>query len=207
MVGSDPAWCPACVQFISQAIDQLLNIILNAGVIGSCGTLCNLLPNQIEATICDLLCDYVGIEAFIDLIQDADPDPIWICEEVTVCPITDNAKAQITNLNVSPKSGPQGTTFTINVFYTVTSSIGTGDLELAVIPPDAEPFGDDVLIVAQQPNQYRASFNFQAQPSEQEPFDAGNYGVQVAICEGSCGSIHSHSYTLSIANASFVITQ
>lgn len=65
---ADPAWCPTCVSFISQSLDQLLNIIANVGVLGACSDLCNLLPNQVEATVCDLVCSIVGIEVFIDLV-------------------------------------------------------------------------------------------------------------------------------------------
>jgi len=54
---------------MDQSINILLNIILNAGVIGSCEALCSYMPNQIEATICNLLCDYVGITEFIKIIE------------------------------------------------------------------------------------------------------------------------------------------
>jgi len=65
--------CPECVDLMNQFIDQLLNAILNAGVIGSCGALCSAIPNQAASVVCDLLCDYVGIEAFIDAINMTDP--------------------------------------------------------------------------------------------------------------------------------------
>ena len=65
---------------MDNAIDTILQIILNGGVIGSCGALCSQLPDQIEQAACSLICDYVGIEAFIDLINYEDPDPIYICQ-------------------------------------------------------------------------------------------------------------------------------
>jgi hypothetical protein len=43
-----------------------------------------------------------------DCYPSADPDPIWICEELALCTINDNAKANMTALTVSPKSGQQG---------------------------------------------------------------------------------------------------
>lgn len=33
--------CQVCIEFADQALDQLLNAILNIGVIGECSTLCN----------------------------------------------------------------------------------------------------------------------------------------------------------------------
>lgn len=48
---------------------------LDAGVIGGCGELCQLLEQAVKVNsslvevVCDLLCDYVGIEAFIKLVD------------------------------------------------------------------------------------------------------------------------------------------
>jgi len=205
--GADPAWCPTCVSFMEQSINQLLNIIANAGVIGGCADLCGLLPTQVEATICDLVCDIVGIEAFIDLVNDADPDPIWICEEVGVCPINDKANATVLSLTVSPLSGPQGTTFNALAVYKVGNTIGTGEVDFVVLPPNGFPFGAGELVVNQTPNTYSVRFGpISTQPNEQEPFGPGVYKVQVAVCEGACGSSHSHSYTLSTRMAQFTIT-
>ena len=48
---------------------------LDAGVIGGCGELCQLLEQAVKINsslvevVCDLLCDYVGIEEFIKLVD------------------------------------------------------------------------------------------------------------------------------------------
>jgi len=190
-----------------QALNELLNIILNGGVLGGCGALCSYLPTTIEAEICDVLCSIVGFEAFIDLVNDTDPDPIWICMELDqTCPINDKAAANITSLVVKPLSGPQGSNFTIEMVYKVTETIGTGEAEFVIIPPDAMPFGDGGLLVWQTPGIYGVELSFDASPSENEPFDAGVYYVQGAVCEGSCGSIHEHAFTLSVRTTKFTIT-
>merc|ERR1712100_499616 len=132
--------CPTCVSFMGDALNDLEQIIVNAGVVGSCSELCSLLPNELESTICDLLCSYVGIDLFIKLIQDVDPDPIWICEEIDVCPTAANASGNVTSLAVSPTQGPSGTTFDIDVVFQITSAIGTGSLEFIVAPPSGEAF-------------------------------------------------------------------
>jgi len=51
-------FCGVCVQLMGEIINELLNIILNIGVIGSCGELCHYLPDKIEQDGCDLICDY-----------------------------------------------------------------------------------------------------------------------------------------------------
>jgi hypothetical protein len=197
--------CPTCVSFMGQAIDELLNIILNVGVLGSCSELCGYLPNEIEATVCNLLCDYVGITGFIDLIDDADPDPIWICEEIGVCAVNDNAAANITNYGIQPLHGRRGATFTFSVTYQVTNTIGTGEVALEIVDPTGMGLGDGTLIDNQAPGTYNVQFSMQAQPSENEGFPNGVYMTEVAVCEGSCGSPHSHSFTLSVAYGNFTI--
>jgi len=193
---------------MDQAIDQLLNIIANAGVLGGCSDLCSYLPTQLEAVVCNLLCDAVGSETFIDLVQDVDPDPIWLCEEVDVCPINDNASAIFNTVAVSPTSGPQGTNFNVAIAYTVTNWIGTGELDIVVFPPAGLPLGSGLLLVNQTAGPYRASFGpISTYPSENEPFLPGSYKVQLALCEGSCGSSHSHTKTLAVTSTSFTITK
>jgi len=202
--------CPICVNFMDQALNALINIILNVGVIGSCGELCAYLPNKIEATVCDLLCDYVGIEEFIKIIDKEDPDSIAICEDmIPVCPIHDDGAANITSVVVSPPSGPQGTTFDISMEFTVTNETGTGEIVIDVFPPDAFPMGDGELNEGFKPGNYAVRFSLQANPSEQEPFTPGVYKVELAVCNGECGAegIHPHSKLLSKYVSQFTITQ
>merc|ERR1711916_234296 len=99
-----------------EALQSLVQIILNGGVLGSCGALCGQLPSKIEGTICSLLCDYVGITEFIKLLNDVDPDPIYICESIKVCSVCKGA-AKVDSVNVSPASGQQGSTFDIEVAF------------------------------------------------------------------------------------------
>jgi hypothetical protein len=82
--------CPTCINVAEQSINILLNLILDSGIIGTCGTLCTALAqktgSQLIGTICDLVCDVVGIEEFIKLLEHADLDPIWYCEIAKMCP-------------------------------------------------------------------------------------------------------------------------
>lgn len=198
--------CPTCVQFTGNAIDELLNIIANVGILGSCGALCTLLPNKIEATVCNLLCDIVGIEEFVKLVQKADLDPIYFCELLKVCPIHDGGAAHIIQLRTVPPSGPQGTTFSLEAAFQVTNQTGTGEIAIAISPPDGEPFGDAELTEGFAPGSYGIKFQLQAEPSEQEPFSPGVYKYEIALCYGECGSQHPHSAILDVKTANFTIT-
>ncbi|KAN0037816.1 hypothetical protein ACTFIV_003171 [Dictyostelium citrinum] len=199
--------CSICVDFIGNSLNDLLNIILNSGVIGTCGDLCSAVPGgQIVDTACDLLCDYVGVDEFIKLISDVDPDPLYICEKISVCKTNDNAAASLDLVQINPQNGTVGGTFTLSIAYTVTNTIATGQLAFNIIDPTGNAFGDAVLLVQQTPEQYTQQFQFQATPSEQESFPNGLYTVQALVCEGSCGSPHPYTYTLANGTTTFTIS-
>jgi len=205
---SDGKLCPTCIDFMSEALDELLNIIANVGVIGGCHDICDLLSNSIEADICQVLCDVVGIEGFIKLINVTDPDPIYICEELDrICPVNSTGNATVISASVSPASGKQGTTFTITTEFAVTSQLGTGTLEFDVYPPDGEDFGDASLLIETLPGTYGATLSFKATPSEAESFEPGVYPVTVYVCESTCGSVHPNSKVYSSFTTQFTITQ
>ena len=146
--------------------------------------ICGKLENKTEQTICGLLCEIVGIDEFIKLIDKEDPDPIAICEEIDVCAHSTTAKASISSLTVSPSSGPQGTTFEISLVYAVQNTIATGQAEVVILPPNAFPFGGAENLYEQAVGSYGLRLSFQANPSENEPFTPGVYQCVAAVCEG-----------------------
>eukprot|EP01130_Rhizamoeba_saxonica_P002328 TRINITY_DN12154_c0_g1_i1.p1 TRINITY_DN12154_c0_g1~~TRINITY_DN12154_c0_g1_i1.p1 ORF type:complete len:235 (+),score=62.95 TRINITY_DN12154_c0_g1_i1:51-755(+) len=200
--------CKLCISFVSQSISDLLQIIVNGGILGTCGALCSQLPNSLEQTVCNLMCDYVGIEGFIKLLDEVDPDPIYICEEITVCPINDKAAGNVSSVAVNPESGHQGATFDILVMYEVIKTIGTGQLVIDITPPQGsgEPFGAAELLIQAAPGRYGVKLELEAKPSQQQPFSPGTYNIQVGLCEGTCGSKHPHTHLLGMGTGSFQIT-
>jgi len=199
--------CPTCVNLFSNAIDELLNIILNGGVIGSCGALCQQLPEQYEAVACDLICDYIGIEEFINLVEYEDPDPIYLCQIVDLCPVVNGGAVNITSLYVDPPSGPQGTFFNITMVYTVLSPTGPGLLAVTIVPPGADfPFGGEDFQEGQPKGSYPVGWQLQATPSENESFGPGVYQVQAAVCAGDCTTSHPYGGVYAQATTSFKIT-
>jgi len=197
--------CPTCVSFFDNAIEQLVEIIANGGIIGTCGDLCGQLPNQIESVICDLVCDYVGITALIDALDELDPSPIYICQLIELCNYTDNGAANITSTFVNPKVAKQGQTIELGFQYAVFSRTSVGGLVININPPDAFPFGDNEFSEGQDPGKYQISWQLQLQPSENEPFTPGVYEVDFAICAGDCTTIHPHSGIYSAAITNFTI--
>jgi len=204
--GGKVDFCDFCVEMMGEIINELLNIILNIGVIGTCADLCNYLPDKIEKAGCDLICDYIGIEEFIKLVTDADPDPIWICEEGGICPHNDNGSAIANSAFVAPQSGPAGTPFEISFNYTVTSYTSSGGPNLVVIPPVGLPLAGGEFYPGQAPGTYIVTFKLDSTPSEQEPFSPGNYQVEADLCAGDCTGRHKWSGVYCNATTTFTIT-
>lgn len=205
--------CSSCVDLSGQLINELLNVILNVGVVGGCETLCAYLPNQLEQVVCNLACDYFGFEEFVKLIKKADIDPIYICEIIKTCPIFDGGDCKITQLDVTPKSGPQGE-FDIGLTYVSKNGTGTGELDIEIRTVDGIPVGDNFLQEMESAGTYPVNIKLKAVPDPDcdptqgfcEEWLPGNYTVKIAICNGECGSKHPHSQIYDEAETFFTIT-
>jgi hypothetical protein len=89
--GDNPLdWCPECINGFDDLIDGVLQVILQVGVLDSCGQLCSLVANKTQSNLigilCEFGCDIFGIKEFINLIERADLDPIYYCEVINLCP-------------------------------------------------------------------------------------------------------------------------
>ena len=201
--------CIPCVGFIGNSIDQILNVILKGGIIGGCNELCvKAFPdNKNEEKICNMLCDTVGVYSFISLLKQYSGylDPIYFCETIRVCPVHDGGSAYLDSIVISPASGPIGTTFEIQVLFTVLNQTSTGELALTITPPHSNIFGDSMLDSGFAPGKYGVKFNLKASPTEDEPFEPGNYLITLTGCDGECGSKLPHTATLFEAKSNFTI--
>lgn len=205
--------CKLCVQFAQQATSNLLNIILNVGVVGGCSDLCGALARKTGhnyiGVVCDVLCDIVGTEAFVDIVRKADLNYIYLCELIPVCPVNDHGDARITSFSVTPSSGPQGI-FHINFVYNSRNGTGTGVISLRIDTAEGLPIVDDFLHEAAPAGTYTGSFILKAVPDPNvDPLQRwlpGVYTVKIAICNGECGSKDPHSALYDEAQTNFTIT-
>lgn len=82
--------CPTCINEAVELINVLANLILDEGIIASCGDLCGAVANKtgskIAGDLCDVVCEAFGIDEFVKLIVKADIDPIYYCQLVDMCP-------------------------------------------------------------------------------------------------------------------------
>lgn len=202
--------CDVCVQFTGETVDQLLNIILNVGVVGGCNELCGLLnASQAIDVVCNLLCDIVGIKEFINLIQQADLDPIYFCELLKTCQVFDEGDANITALTITPKQGPAGTDFVFKLDFETKNGTGTGQVEIDIDTVDGMPVGDGQLMEPLKPGAYSITFKLNTNGNcNQEPcesWEKGTYNATLRLCNGECGSKHPHSGIYDTTTGSFEI--
>jgi len=110
-------YCTVCATFMQSQIEELEDIIVQIGIVDGCNSICNLLPNSVEASVCSVLCEYVGVNSFINYINQADlvclpvlflvivtnslfvQDPLYMCMELGICPKVDNAAGRITSFS------------------------------------------------------------------------------------------------------------
>ena len=77
---------------------------------------------------------------------------------------------------------------------------------MLIVPPlPGFPFEDGQLLVDLEAGSYQVTFQLQAIPSGQEPFNNGVYNVSVALCDGGCGSSHKNARVMNVQNTSFTI--
>ncbi|CAF4828356.1 unnamed protein product [Rotaria sp. Silwood1] len=211
--------CSMCIDEAVEAINVILNVILDEGIMGSCEKLCSIVANKTGVpfigTVCDLACDAIGIDEFIHLIIAADIDPIWYCEMARLCPINDHGDAKFIKFNVLPNTGPQGTTFVIDCSFKSMNGTGTSMLRLDITDPRNETDSNDYLIEAEKPGTYTEKIGLRTlnawncDPTKGlcDDFPVGTYNVTAQFCNGECGSHHPHSQTYDVGKASFTVTK
>ena len=83
-------WCPQCLNTFDELIQIVLDIVLNVGILNSCGELCTIVADKTGSEIlgfaCTIGCDVLGLDEFVKLLEKADIDPIYYCEKVKLCP-------------------------------------------------------------------------------------------------------------------------
>ncbi|XP_003383827.1 PREDICTED: countin-1-like [Amphimedon queenslandica] len=213
---ADYKYCGLCINFADQFLQNLLNLILNVGVIGGCTDLCGMLPgSNVEKEVCEVLCSVAGFYEFVQIIQEADLDPIYYCELLNQCEIKDDGDATITDLTVKPKLVPRGSTFEISFTFATKNGTGTGEVYLGIDTRDGIPLDSSELLKPLPAGQsVSTDGTVSAEPGRYcieegicEEWIPGNYTIVVAVCNGQCGSNHPHSQLYDLKRLSFNITE
>jgi len=222
--------CSPCVQLGGQSLNILINAILNVGVIGGCGKLCSNLKTAGEQKACDLVCDLVGIKAFIKALSNADLDPIYFCEILHVCKAGPDdahvdllsvalAPPTISKKDIQPDAG--GVTLEGVLTVNVTKETGVGQFGVAIHGPVSGtqgPVGGSFIIadgLKEGVQSLGVKLNIQdtlPDPTKQPPsfpvtWMPGSYMFRFHVCQGECGSKHPHSVDFGLKSSNFTISE
>mmetsp|Transcript_119296 Transcript_119296/g.178220 ORF Transcript_119296/g.178220 Transcript_119296/m.178220 type:complete len:252 (+) Transcript_119296:3-758(+) len=205
---SSPSACKGCIQASVVAINEILNAVLNEGVVGGCEDLCGKLPEKAEQVVCDAVCIGLGVYEFVKLLErKGGPDPIYYCQLAHMCKVDDCTGdcADVETLGVSPASGKKGTNFVVAGNLNVTKASGAGMTRITLYIPDPKemPQEQDALNTNLDPGSYGLQIGVD---SSQFPV-AGNYTLEVKICEGMCDLDYPHTRTFSAKNVTFTVTE
>jgi len=201
MTGKSPEVLPCnpCTQLSGQAINVLLNYILNVGVVGGCSKLCGNLPN--DKLKCELVCGKVGIEAFTYAIEKADLDPIYMCELAGACDFPpDDAYLEYLEVGAQPAVVAHGADIQLAADLNVVNDTGVGEFSIYINGPGtATPLSQSFLLAKGIPHgeqALRVTLTLMDGKDEQgfpATFETGIYNYSFHVCQGSCGSNHPHS--------------
>lgn len=202
--------CTTCSSLTGQALNILLNEVLNAGVVGGCSKLCSGLKSKGSSTVCNLACDLVGIKAFAAALEKADLDPLYFCGILGVCKADDNGAGSCDTVTVDPPSAPQATAFNGQMSVTVTNHTGYGEFRFGIEGGVDQPSGASSVYPELAPGSYGVKISIDTTPSQDPTQGAqwipGTYTLSGEFCMGECGSKHPHSKSFGTASTNFTIT-
>ncbi len=191
---------------MDEAEGELIDILLQVGISEGCAV-CGRLKSRLEQDVCGILCEIVGIEAFVHILQATDIDPVYVCSELIACPKNhcDHVGCtSITSVKVSPPSGPLGTVFNVSVFIHANNQTGTGTTLLEWKCPTSGMTGAPILNTG-----FRAGSNNVVSYKIDTRQDAclyspQTYALTVASCSYDCTDLHGTVYAAT--QAQFTIT-
>lgn len=200
---SSVSLCNPCFQIGGQGINSLLNYILNAGVIGGCGSLCAAaLPAGGAAAVgCELVCGAVGVKAFVAAIDKVDLDPIYFCEVLHACPAApDDAYLELVQVAAQPAIVAHGDDIQMGLELNVTNDTGVGEFSISIDGPgSATPLSQSFFLKDGIPHgEQMLSIKLTLQDGKDQQglpatFEPGLYNFSFHVCQGECGSSHPHS--------------
>jgi len=195
--------CVDCFKIMVDILDDLVDELANGGVIGGCLDVCGALNKSVVIEgACDALCLFVGVKEFIKIVNQTDPDPIYVCQLLKKCPMVAGGAAVINSFTITPTTGPKDTLFTTNVNLTVTNATSTGWIAFFIVPQKGVevPFGEVV------PGLTPATYPIAAQIDSSQ-LSEGDYQLIFQLCAGDCTTRHPYGGVYAQSQLAFNITK
>merc|ERR1711865_140950 len=181
-----------------------------------CIQLCSGLKKKGSQTVCNLICDVVGMKTFVKVLNSTDLDPIYFCEELGACPKGNpSAQGEINAVVVSPASGPSGTKFQMEVEFSVSNATSVSEIRIAVDGPTTAQVNQGFLQMGFAPGSFSANVSLDTKDVDPDPSDPSDPGVQwnpgtynytFEFCQGECGSRHPGDIAFGKKTGTFEIT-
>eukprot|EP01125_Pyxidicula_operculata_P021452 TRINITY_DN8261_c0_g1_i1.p1 TRINITY_DN8261_c0_g1~~TRINITY_DN8261_c0_g1_i1.p1 ORF type:complete len:261 (+),score=46.35 TRINITY_DN8261_c0_g1_i1:32-784(+) len=198
--------CSECWDLANTVLESWVEMFLYGGTFYSCAQFCSRVS---WGDGCIAVCTVLGDEAFFELLNSTDLDPIYVCEVIDACPVDDCGPQCAVFNNVTKSSDdislpPQDKDYvTFNVTYTVTKPwTGTGVIYFQMVQCDSS---NSCQFLANsfwllQPNGVMGTFTAQFSFNYDCPveFQIGQpITAQLFICNGNCDEYgvarHPHS--------------
>jgi len=207
-IKSKPDTCLECINWAIESLDIILNEILDGGIIANCGKACSGLKNPYLNTFCTLLCDALGLDEFIHILNKSDLNPLYYCQLVHMCIVEDCTEPECVKIyvhQVRPEIAPEGSRFEIETAFTIVNTAGAGMLRYEIYQNPKDPISQDYLIEHWAP---RGNFTqFLAIDTKEQALKIGTWTARITFCEGMCGSKHPHTRLFDTAVANFTVTK
>ncbi|KYQ90359.1 countin-like protein [Tieghemostelium lacteum] len=196
--------CIVCVDFLNDYLPTLIKIVGEYGIIDSCSKICNLLNKSVEIDLCEVLCNAVGDDTFWKIFLLDDINPIYACELVKACEVTQYPAVNFLDSSVTPDRAEQGSTFQFDITFQVVNATGVGQFVYIVYYVREESkYIYSETFNNYLPGTYKISLPFQT--AKNETFSDGSFPVQILMCSGECQTHTPYSVNLNQSTIAFKI--
>jgi len=196
--------CTACMEVLNATIGRVEKLVNTKTIVDkACGVICGAVThNTIENYICEFICKKVGAKPFEKVLGSANPNPIGLCQTVSICPKVTTGKVVKARAEVFPRTAAVGTTFDIEFDYDVEDVTGPGILTATVVSPQGVVLQESKFQDGQEDGKYLIRYNLNTnttvsasasapatastQGHQVTTFAPGVYTVQMVLCEGDC---------------------
>ena len=127
--------CEDCENEGIIVINEVLNAVLNGGILNACSDVCQHLSTPKRQTICMDACRAVGIATFVETVKKFSNfiDVTYFCHLAHMCTAREGGAVQNASLTVTPAEAKSGTEVTLVLTMEVTSDLGAGMIRVVLV--------------------------------------------------------------------------
>mmetsp|Transcript_56857 Transcript_56857/g.179859 ORF Transcript_56857/g.179859 Transcript_56857/m.179859 type:complete len:156 (+) Transcript_56857:651-1118(+) len=146
----------------------------------------------------------VGIKVFEEAVEQADLDPIYYCQLISMCQVAPGGKVALGGIDIVPGQGPAGALFAVTASGRVDSPTSSGEIVLDILPAGKEIV--DAVATAREVTPGLPTGPWTMTWTLGGGVLPGEYRARVRLCGGECGSKHPHAEVYAEAEAPLTVT-